>query len=263
MLGNHVNLNIPSATETRCMRTIKLTVQFDGTRYHGWQTQSRDRTVQATIRDALTTIFNKPVVLHGSGRTDAGVHALGQVAHFKIDSSIGTAALVRGLNSLLPDDIVISRAEDAPGDFNARFSAASRVYWYFIWNAPAPSPFFARYSWHLHKPLDIAAMKESARHLIGIHDFTSFQYTAQDEANPVREIKKISLRLMRKSLVLIEVEAGSFLRNMVRIIVGTLVQAGRHRISPNQVADILIKRDRRLAGPTAPARGLFLKQVKY
>ena len=245
------------------MRTIKLTVQFDGTNYHGWQTQSRDATVQTTMKEALATIFNKPVVLHGSGRTDAGVHALGQVAHFKTDSDIGTAELLRGMNSLLPDDIVVSRAEEVPDDFNARFSAQSRVYWYLIWNAPTPSPFFSRYSWHLHKPLDIAAMKDAARHLIGVHDFTSFQYCAKDEANPVREVMKVHLRLMRRSLVLVEVEAGSFLRNMVRIIVGTLVQVGRHKLEPCRVAEILKKRDRRLAGPTAPARGLFLKQVKY
>ena len=172
------------------MRTIKLTLQFDGTHYHGWQTQSRDRTVQTTVKDALAKIFNKPVVLHGSGRTDAGVHALGQVAHFKTDSDLNIPALLRGLNSLLPDDIVASRAEDVAEDFNARFSAVSRVYWYFIWNAPAASPFFTRYAWHLHNPLDIAAMKEAARHLVGVHDFTSFQYCAKDGANPVREVKK-------------------------------------------------------------------------
>jgi len=115
----------------------------------------------------------------------------------------------------------------------------------------------------LHKPLDITAMKEAARHLVGVHDFTSFQYCAKDGANPVREVKKIHLRQMRKSLVLVEVEAGSFLRNMVRIIVGTLVQVGRRKLAPEQVADILKKRDRCSAGPTAPACGLFLKQVKY
>jgi len=245
------------------MRTIKLTIQFDGTHYHGWQTQSRDRTVQTTIRDALARIFNKAVVLHGSSRTDAGVHALGQVAHFKTDSTINLAALLRGLNSLLPDDIVITDAEDADEDFNARFNAVSRVYWYFIWNAPAASPFFTRYAWHLHKPLDINAMKEAARNLVGMHDFTSFHFRGKEEVNPIREIKKVYIRQMRKSLVLIEVEAGSFLRNMVRIIVGTLVQVGRHRLEPGQVAEILKKQDRCSAGPTAPARGLFLKQVKY
>jgi tRNA pseudouridine38-40 synthase len=245
------------------MRTIKLTIQFDGTRYHGWQTQNRDRTVQATIRDALARMFSKNVVLHGSGRTDAGVHALGQVAHFKTDSSMSHTALVRGLNSLLPDDIVITAAEDADDDFNARFSAVSRVYWYCIWNAPAASPFFTRYAWHLHKPLDIDAMKAAARHLVGMHDFTSFQFRGKEEVNPVREIKKVYIRQMRKPLVLIEVEAGSFLRNMVRIIVGTLVQVGRHKLEPGQVAEILKKRDRCSAGPTAPAHGLFLKQVKY
>ncbi len=245
------------------MRTIKLTIQFDGTLYHGWQTQRRDRTVQTTIRDVLAQILNKPVVLHGSGRTDAGVHALGQVAHFKTDSAITPAALLRGLNSLLPDDIVVSSAEDAPEDFNARFSAVSRVYWYFIWNAPSPSPFFARYAWHLHKPLDSAAMQEAARHLVGIHDFTSFRFCAKDTVNPVREVKKIHLRRMRRSLLLVEVEAGSFLRNMVRIIVGTLVQVGRKKLAPEQVAGILKECNRRSAGPTAPARGLFLKQVKY
>jgi tRNA pseudouridine38-40 synthase len=264
MTVKHVNLNIFSATEAQGrMRTIKLTIQFDGTLYHGWQTQSRDRTVQTTIRDSLARMFNKTVVLHGSGRTDAGVHALGQVAHFKIDSNMSLSALQRGLNSLLPGDIVITAAEEADADFNARFSAVSRVYWYCIWNAPAPSPFFTRYAWCLNKPLDLAAMKAAARSLVGEHDFTSFHFRARDEANPVREIKKISLRMMRKSLILVEIEAGSFLRNMVRIIVGTLVQVGRGRLTPDSIEDILNRRDRRCAGPTAPAHGLFLKKIKY
>jgi tRNA pseudouridine38-40 synthase len=203
------------------------------------------------------------VVLHGSGRTDAGVHALGQVAHFKTESAMSLSSILRGLNSMLPEDIVITAADEAGQDFNARFSALSRVYWYFIWNAPTPSPFFARYSWYLNKPLDLAAMKQAARSLLGEHDFSSFHFRAKDEANPVREIKKISLRLMRTSLVLVEIEAGSFLRNMVRIIVGTLVQVGRGRLTPDSIEDILNRRDRRCAGPTAPAHGLFLKQVKY
>jgi tRNA pseudouridine38-40 synthase len=245
------------------MRTIKLTIQFDGTLYHGWQTQSRDASVQTTIRDALSRMFNKATVLHGSGRTDAGVHALGQVAHFKTDSAMSPAAILRGLNSMLPDDIVITAVDEAADDFNARFSAVSRVYWYFIWNAPTPSPFFARYAWYLSKPLDLAAMKQAAGHLVGEHDFTSFHYRAKDEANPIREIKKISIRQTRKSLILIEIEAGSFLRNMVRIIVGTLVQVGRGRLAPDKIADILRQRDRRCAGPTVPAHGLFLRRVRY
>jgi tRNA pseudouridine38-40 synthase len=245
------------------MRTIRLTIQFDGTLYHGWQTQSRDRTVQTTIRDALARMFNKTVVLHGSGRTDAGVHALGQVAHFKTDSAMSLAAILRGLNSMLPQDIVITAAEEADAGFNARFSAVSRVYWYFIWNAPTPSPFFARYAWNLHKPLDLAAMKQAARHLVGTHDFSSFQFRGREEVNPVREIKNISLRRTRTSLILVEIEAGSFLRNMVRIIVGTLVQVGRGRLAPDRIEQILHLRDRRSAGPTAPAHGLFLRRVKY
>jgi tRNA pseudouridine38-40 synthase len=245
------------------MRTIKLTIQFDGTLYHGWQTQSRERSVQSTIRDALSLMFNKAVVLHGSGRTDAGVHALGQVAHFKTESNMSLSSILRGLNSMLPDDIVITAADEADEDFNARFSAVSRVYWYFIWNAPTPSPFFARYSWYVNKPLDLAAMKQASRHLVGEHDFSSFHFRAKDGANPVREIKKISLRQTRKSLILIEIEAGSFLRNMVRIIVGTLVQVGRGRLEPDTIAGILQQRDRRCAGPTVPAHGLFLRRVKY
>lgn len=245
------------------MRTIKLTIQFDGTLYHGWQTQSRERSVQTTIRDALSRMFNKAVVLHGSGRTDAGVHALGQVAHFKTDSGMNLSSLLRGLNSMLPEDIVITAADEADEDFNARFSAQSRVYWYFIWNSPTPSPFFARYAWNLNKPLDLAAMKQAARHLVGEHDFSSFHFRAKDGANPVREIKKISLRQTRKSLVLIEIEAGSFLRNMVRIIVGTLVQVGRGRLAPEKMTALLQLCDRRCAGPTAPAHGLFLRRVKY
>jgi len=245
------------------MRNIKLTIQFDGTAYHGWQIQKGDTTVQQTIRDTLSTILNTPVTLHGSGRTDAGVHALGQVAHFLTDSAMKTQALVKALNALLPHDIAVKDAEDVAPDFHARFSATERVYWYLIWNTPVRSPFYRRYSWHIIQPLDIAAMKDAAACLVGTHDFTSFQGSDKEEVNPVREVTSIRLRKTRRHIILFEINANAFLKHMVRNTIGTLADVGRGKLTGNEFRRILDGKDRRLAGITAPAQGLFLKHVRY
>jgi len=245
------------------MKNIKLTIQFDGTSYHGWQTQLHEKTVQQTLQDVLSQILNQPVKIHGSGRTDAGVHALGQVAHFTADTSFELNSLKKSVNRLLPQDIVVAMAEEAPLEFHSRYDATARVYWYFIWNARDWSPFYSRYSWHIMQPLDLSAMKEAAKTLIGIHDFSSFQGADKNVVNPVRQILSVQLKKVRKDMVLFEIQANAFLKHMVRNITGTLVDAGRGKLTPEGFKEILEKRDRQLASATAPAQGLFLKKVKY
>jgi len=245
------------------MRNIKLTLQFDGTDYHGWQIQKADRTIQKTVQDAVSTIVDSEVKLHGSGRTDAGVHALGQVANFKTASRIDTDTLKKGLNSLLPDDIVIVDAQEADLEFHSRFSAKSRVYWYFIWTAPVASPFYSRYAWHIFHPLDVAQMRAAAQSLLGVHDFSSFQGADREAVNPVREVTRIRFKKAGRHLLLFEVQALSFLKHMVRNIIGTLADVGRGKQPPAWIHDVLMEKNRIFAGVTAPPQGLFLKEVRY
>lgn len=244
------------------MRTIKLTIQYDGTEYFGWQMQASHITVQQVLQEALSIVCNHPVVLHGSGRTDTGVHALGQVAHFKTSSRIDMPQLHKGLNSLLPDDVVVREAVEAHPDFHARFDATARTYWYFILNETVPSVFYRRYAWHVRKPLDIEAMRDAAALLVGMHDYSSFQAREREDACMVREVKRVRLKRVGP-LLLFEIQASSFLRHMVRGIVGTLVETGLGKLSVAGMQDILMARDRSQAGPTAPSQGLFLKEVRY
>ncbi len=244
------------------MRTVRLTIQYDGTEYFGWQMQARHRSVQQVLQEALAMVCNHPVTLHGSGRTDTGVHALGQVAHFKTSSAIDLMQLRKGLNSLLPDDVVVREAVEAHPDFHARFDATARTYWYFILNEPVPSVFYRRYAWHIRKPLDLAAMRDAAALLVGMHDYSSFQAREREDVCTVREVKRVRLKRVGP-LLLFEIRATSFLRHMVRGIVGTLVEIGLGRLGAAGMQDIMQARNRSQAGPTAPACGLFLKEVRY
>jgi tRNA pseudouridine38-40 synthase len=241
---------------------IKLTIEYDGTNYHGWQVQAKGETVQAVLERALCTFFGKPIRLTGSGRTDAGVHALGQVANFFCDQEPDLHRLQRGLNALTADDITIKAVEIVPDSFDARRDGRSRVYEYRILNRPSPSPFYLRYAWHVHDVLDIGAMQEAIRCLGGEHDFSSFQAAGCDAAHPVRTVYRVSFD-GRDELLVLTIEATAFLRHMVRNIVGTLVEVGRAVRSPKSFSELLESRDRTKAGPTAPAHGLFLIEVKY
>ena len=245
------------------MRNIKLKIQFDGTEYHGWQIQKEDRTVQQTVQDAVSTIANSEIKLHGSGRTDAGVHALGQVAHFSSGSLIDVDTMKKGLNSLLPSDIIITKVEAVDPEFHSRFNAKSRTYWYFIWNDMEGSPFYSRYSWHIFQPLDLNAMKKASERLIGVQDFSSFQGADKEEVNPIREVKKARFKKVGKHMLLFEIQANSFIKHMVRNIIGTLVDVGKGKQPPSWVYDVLQEKNRIFASATAPAKGLFLKEVKY
>ena len=244
------------------MRNIKLTIEYDGAGYHGWQIQPNVVTIQETIEGKLAQITGEPARLVASGRTDTGVHALGQVAHFKTHSSLDVLSFLRGLNSLLPEDIRVKDVEEVDEAFHARFSAKGKVYEYRIFNGELPSPFRRHFSWFVPGKLDLASMREAAMKLRGRHDFSSFCSAGSDHSSPIREIYSIDVGI-RGNLIIIEVEANAFLKQMVRNIVGTLIEVGRRKLTPSQFGGILEARDRRRAGLTAPAQGLFLVRVNY
>ena len=241
---------------------IKLTIEYDGTNYHGWQVQAKGETVQAVLERAVSTFLGKPTRITGSGRTDAGVHALGQVANFFCEQEPDLHRLRRGLNALTPDDITIKAVEVVPDSFDARRDGRSRVYQYRILNRPSPSPFFLKYAWHVHDAFDVEVMQEAIRCLEGEHDFSSFRAAGCDAAHPIRTVYRVSLD-ERDELLVFTIEARAFLRHMVRNIVGTLVEVGRAGRSPKSFSELLESQDRTKAGPTAPAHGLFLIEVKY
>jgi len=209
------------------MRNFKLVIEYDGTHYQGWQSQKNGLTIQDVLEKALSQILNQKIRVNGSGRTDSGVHALGQVANFKTESVLDTHALLKGTNSLLPSDILIKSIEEAPEDFHARFSAKSRIYEYRIWNASQPSVFFRRYSWWVQSPLDIEVMRRAALCLIGRRDFSSFQGADHEKVSPEREVKEVAFRHEGPEVIFF-IQANAFLRHMVRNIIGTLVD-GRKR----------------------------------
>ena len=248
---------------TRERRRIKLLIAYNGTRYHGWQLQLRAATVQGTLESCLARITNGPVRLHAAGRTDAGVHALGQVAHFDTASNIAMASLVRGLNSLLPDDIVVRRAVEAPGGFHARYDAVRKTYVYQVYNHAVPSLLRARHAWHVPQRLNVSAMKAAAQLLLGRHDFSAFRGALRnDPRQPVRCLYRLDLRHRPPNLIFV-LSSDGFLYRMARNIVGTLVAVGRSAIAAEAVGEVLGARQRQLAGPTAPAHGLFLVHVSY
>jgi len=244
------------------MRNIKLTIEYDGTGYHGWQVQANVETIQGTIEGKLAQITTEPVRLVASGRTDTGVHAVGQVAHFKTHSSLDVLTFLKALNSLLPEDIRVKDVEEVDEAFHARFSAKGRVYEYRIFNGELLSPFHRYFSWFVPGKLDLARMREAAMKLVGRHDFSSFCSTGSDHSSLIREVYAIDVG-MRGDLIIIQVEANAFLKQMVRNIVGTLVEVGRRKLTPSQFSGILEARDRRRAGLAAPAQGLFLVKVNY
>lgn len=241
---------------------IKLTIEYNGTNYHGWQAQPDGQTIQQILEQALGTLLGVQTRLNGSGRTDAGVHALGQVANFFFAGETDLRRLHKGLNALTPPDIVVKQIEAVADSFDARRDAKGRVYMYRIWNHPFPSAFHRRFSWHVYGPLDIALMQEAAQFLEGEHDFGSFQAAGCDAAHAVRRVFHNSLSRQDEFLVY-TIEATAYLRHMVRNIVGTLVEVGRRERSPAAFAALLEAQDRTRAGPTALPQGLFLVEVKY
>ncbi len=247
------------------MRTLKLTLQYDGTNYVGWQRQETGMSIQGLLEDALAPIEGGRVSVHGAGRTDAGVHALAQVATFSLSSPIDPPTLARALNAELPRDVRVLSLQEVDAAFHARFSATGKVYEYRIVNAPIVSPFIQRYVWHVAPPLDIDAMRHASESLVGLHDFAAFQGSGSVVASTERIVRAITwedgggydLPLVMR------IEGNGFLRHMVRNIAGTLVEIGIGRWAVSRAAEILASFDRTQAGPTAPPQGLFLVRVDY
>jgi tRNA pseudouridine38-40 synthase len=241
---------------------IKLTVEYDGTRYHGWQIQPNGETIQAVLERAVSTFVGTKTRVTGSGRTDAGVHALGQVVNFVSERDLDLRKLRLGLNALTPQDISIKEVEMVADSFDARRDGRSRIYEYQILNRPTPSPFHLNRAWHIHEPLSLEPMREAVRCLEGEHDFSSFRAAGCDALHPVRIVYRTCLE-QRGELVVYTIEATAFLRHMVRNIVGTMVEVGRGVRGAQSFAELLAARDRTQAGPTAPPHGLYLVEVKY
>ena len=244
-------------------RTLKLTIAYDGTRFVGWQRQAEGESIQGLLEDALARFEGAPVTVHGAGRTDAGVHALGQVASVRVTCSHDTATLARALNAQLPEDLRVLSVEEADPDFHARFSAKAKTYRYMVRNAPLALPFERAYVWHLPERLDLAAMQEAAGMVVGTHDFAAFQSVGTETPGSVRTILRSAVRQVEPGLVAYEVTGEGFLRYMVRALTGTLVEIGRGWREPGSMGDLVTGGRRADAGATAPPHGLFLVAVDY
>jgi tRNA pseudouridine38-40 synthase len=244
------------------MPNVKLTLQYDGTDYNGWQIQPNGRTIQGELTRALSLLDQRHVTVYGAGRTDAGVHAEGQVANFRLERDFDLRELRDGLNGNLDRDLRVVDAEIVPDSFHARASAKVKTYRYRIWTADVVSPFVRRYVHHFRGELDVAAMRSAAADLIGEHDFRAFTVTAADTEGSVRTIKRLDI-VEGKDTLEVVVAANGFLRYMVRAIAGTLIDVGRGRLPVVSVAQALATLDRNEAGPTAPACGLTLLRVDY
>jgi tRNA pseudouridine38-40 synthase len=265
------------------MRNIRLNIQYDGTNYNGWQIQPSEIsdckkqksiiTIQGTIQDTIKKITGEDAKVTGSGRTDAGVHAIEQVASFKTLSGLSADVIKRALNANLPDDIRIIDACDAELNFHPRYGAKSKIYFYIISNSHIISPFLYRYAWKIPHKLNFQEMKHASEFLKGRHDFSAFRASGCSAKNSVRTVFNVSLERsdtihfmdtgLAGSFLKISIEADAFLRHMVRNIVGTLIEVGKGKIKTIETKEILLSKDRKLAGPTAPAKGLFLEKINY
>ena len=276
------------------MRNIKLTIEYDGTAYHGWQSQVNAAAIQDVVGAAVNRLTEEACTLYGSSRTDAGVHAYGQVANFRTASGIPADKFAFALNTLLPQDIAVVKSEEADPDFHARFSARGKKYRYLYYNSVFPSALLRNRAWHVYHPLDGEAMREASRHLLGTHDFLAFSASGSSVKTTVRTLSSISMHIHGDGshvceiqenrprvwvedppmagisgqgtcprVLSLEVEGDGFLYNMVRIIAGTLAEVGYGRIKPEAIPDILESRDRKRTGLTAPPQGLYLMEVRY
>jgi tRNA pseudouridine38-40 synthase len=244
-------------------KTFKLIIEYDGSCFHGWQRQKKDRTVQETIENALAVMTREKVIVIGSGRTDAGVHALGQVAGFKTRSRLDATVFLNGLNSLLPDDVAVRACDPMPDTFHARFDVKSKRYRYHILNRPIALAVGRQFVWHIRKPLDTAAMTDAASILLGTHDFKAFEGTGSPRDHAIRTVTDSTIRVTGDGNLTYDIQANGFLRFMVRNIVGTLVDVGLGKIDKQDLRAILQSKDRTRAGATAPPQGLFLMDVTY
>lgn len=254
-------------------RRIRLTLQYDGSEYSGWQIQPSGKTIQGLLQDNILKVTAEPVKVIAAGRTDAGVHAIEQIAAFDSRSELDLCTIKRALNAMLPSDIRITDIKEASLDFHPRYNALSKRYTYIIANMKDIPVFIRKYAWLMSIHLDIEAMRAALIHLTGTHDFSSFRGSGCGAKNPVRTVHNLELEELNGvgflfvklpgDFIRLSIEADAFLRHMVRNIVGTLVEVGKGKISPERLREILEAKDRRLSGPTAPANGLFLESIIY
>ncbi|QQR80397.1 MAG: tRNA pseudouridine(38-40) synthase TruA [Deltaproteobacteria bacterium] len=258
------------------MRTLKLIIQYQGAQFSGWQIQPEKRTVQGVVQEILRKILDESVDLVGSSRTDAGVHALGQVAHIKTKSRMPMAKLHHALKRMLPNDISVIKISEERETFHSQKSTKKKTYRYWVWNSSIGHPQLAWMSWQIPTPLNILKMKKAARYLVGTHDFMAFRAADASTKTSVRTIYKIRFRSQLKNtwafsffgkisgqFFCIEFTGSGFLKNMIRNIMGTLVDVGREKIPPEEMKKILLSKDRRNAGMKVPAQGLFLVKIDY
>ena len=244
------------------MVNIKLTIEYDGTNYHGWQRQNNAKTIQETIEKAIRGLTGEEIDLIGSSRTDYGVHAYGIAANFITHSKIPGDRFSYALNRLLPDDIVIRKSEEVSMDFHSRYMAKGKRYRYLIYNSKFPSAILRNRAYHMSYDLDTQKMEKASLYLLGTHDFSAFKASGSSVKTSVRTITSVSLK-KNEDIITFEIAGDGFLYNMVRIIVGTLVDVGMERIDPGSIPYILESLDRKKAGRTAPAMGLYLVEVYY
>ncbi len=245
------------------MKNIKIIIEYEGTNYFGWQRQPEGPTIQEVIENALQNITGENISLLGSGRTDSGVHALGQVANFKTESNIKAAEFQKGLNSTLPKDITILDAREVDLDFHAQHSAKSKIYIYKIFNSPHPSALLRKRSWYIPQPLELDQMEKPAEYLIGEHDFKAFAQSGTDLKTTVRTVLRAYIEQKDNNIIEFSIEATGFLKRMVRLIVGTMVQVGKGRITPSDFLKILDTGEKTKFIHAAPPHGLYLREVKY
>lgn len=247
------------------MKNFKMTLSYDGAKYKGWQKlggEDADKTVQGKVEGVLTRLFERPVEVHGASRTDAGVHALMQVASFRQNTKLTAKEIATYLRAYLPEDICVLKVEHAKDDFHARYKAVSKTYEYRIWNHKILDPFARKYVWHMTEKLDVERMNRTAQALLGTHDFTTFTNAKSKKKSMERTITEISVKQEGRQ-VLIRITGDGFLHNMVRKIVGMLVTIGTGETPETILADALSAKDRSLNSPLAPAQGLFLEAVQY
>jgi len=246
------------------MRNVKLTIEYDGTNYNGWQVQRPGfKTIQGEIEKAIRTITGKKTTLYGSGRTDSGVHGKGQIANFHTNGSMPFSKLKPALNTVLPKDISIIKVKKVNKNFHSRYNAKSKIYSYTILNRKTNSPFLRKHTLHIPYKLNLSLIRKEAKVLLGRHNFKSFCASGNKHKSTIRTIKKITIIKNKNSAVIINIEANGFLYNMVRNIVGTLIEIGRGKFTPGTMKQLLKAKDRTKAGPTAPAHGLCLMKVRY
>ncbi len=245
------------------MRTIKLVLAYDGTRYRGWQRLgSTNSTIQGKLEATLGRLLDEPIEVIGSGRTDAGVHAMGQVASFSCKSAMPTDEMLRKLRMYLPGDVGIVSCEEAQLRFHARYNAKAKTYLYRIWNSPAPCVFIRNQVYRMEAPLNLEAMQEAAQYLLGSHDFRAFCSNKKFNKSTVRTVCQLDVMQVGEEIQ-VRIRADGFLYNMVRIITGTLIEVGLSRLSPDDIPSILEGENRAMAGYTVPPQGLTLMEVEY